>query len=68
MHAPVFQVWFLSKEEPCHWDSGLAVTLGDCDWLVLLLLWGRTSEPHWRPPAAAGHRSGWHHSILTGWH
>ena len=62
----VFQVWFLCKEEPSDWYSGLAFTLGDCDWLLFLLLWSRTSEPHWRPPAVAGHRSGRHHPFLAG--
>lgn len=62
----VFQVWLLSTEESSNWYSGLAVTLGDCDWLVFLLLWGGAAEPHWRPPAVAGHRSGWRHPVPTG--
>lgn len=62
----VFQVWLLSKEEPSNRYPGLAVTLGDCDWLLFLLLWGGASEPHWRPPAVASHCSGWHHPFPTG--
>lgn len=61
-----FQVRLLGKEEPSDWHSGLAVALGDCDRLVFLLLRGGASEPHRRPPAVAGHRSGWYHPILTG--
>ena len=62
----LFQVWSLSKDEPGDWYPGLAITMGDCDWLVFLLLWGGASEPHRRPPAVAGHRSGRHYPILTG--
>lgn len=62
----LFQVWLLSKEEPGDWYSGLAIALGNCDRLLFLLLWGGAPEPHWRPPAVAGHRSGWYCPILTG--
>lgn len=62
----VFQVWLLGKEEPSNWCSGLAISLGDCDWLIFLLLWGGASKSYWRPPAITGHSSGWHHPVLTG--
>lgn len=62
----MLQVWFLSKDETCHQHSGLAITVGDCDWLIFFLLRGRTAKPYWCPPAVAGHCSRRHHSFLTG--
>lgn len=51
-----FQVWFLSENDASDWCSRLAVPVGDCDWLVFLLLRRGAAELDWRPPSAAGHR------------
>lgn len=44
----------------------MALALGHCDWLVLLLLWGGATEPDRRPPPVAGHRAGRHRTFLAG--
>lgn len=40
--------------------------MGDCDWLVFLLLWCGVAELDWCPPSLAGHCPWWHHPFLTG--
>ena len=58
--ATTLQVWRLCEAEPCDWHAVLAVTVGDCDWLVLLLLWGGASELDRRAAPTAGHLTRWH--------
>lgn len=49
------QIWGLCQEELGDWNSGMAFSMGDRDWLLLLLLWGRAAESYWCPSSAAGH-------------
>lgn len=65
MH-PLYQVWRLSEEELSDWHFILALSVGDCDWFIFLLLRGRSAEPHWCPSAATGHRTRWHCAFLGG--
>lgn len=60
------QIWRLCQREPCNRHVILAVTLGHCDWLVLLVLRGGPAEFDWRPTPAAGHCTRWHCAFLTG--
>lgn len=60
------QIWGLSEREPCYRHTIMAITLGYCDWLILLLLWGGATKFDWRPTPAAGHRARRHCTFLTG--
>lgn len=62
-----FQVWRLGEREPCHRNAVVAFSVGDCDWILLFLLWSRASESDRRSSTAAGHRAGWHCTFPAGW-
>src|SRR4029434_1274742 len=44
-------------------NVGVAVAVGDRLWLLLLHLWGGTSELDGRPSSASGHRPGRHRAL-----
>lgn len=62
-----FQVWWLGEREPCHRNAVVAFSVGNCDWILLFLLWSRASESDRRSSAAAGHCAGWHRTFPAGW-
>lgn len=61
-----YQVWRFSEEQLSDWYFIMALSMGYCDWLVLLVLRGRSAESHRRPSVAAGHCSRWHRAFLGG--
>lgn len=44
----------------------MAFSVGNRDWLLLLLLWGRAAEPHWCPSPVAGHSTRWDRTLSAG--
>lgn len=55
-----------SPRELGDWHVGLAVTVGDCDWLLLLYLWGGAAEFDRSSSSPAGHRQGQHRARPSG--
>lgn len=49
------EVWRVCKWQSCHWDSGLAFSLGDSDWFFLLNMWCWSPESHWGSSFNAGY-------------
>lgn len=62
----LLQVRGRGEQEPGGGDAVLALALGHRHRLLLLHLRGGAAEPHWGPPAAAGHRQGQHHPLPLG--
>lgn len=60
------KVWRRGAWKPGNWHFSLAVTLGDCDWLLFLNVWGGASESDWSATSPAGHRQRQHRSSSTG--
>lgn len=58
-HVHLPQVWRGSQWQPGHWYLGVAIPVGDCNWLLLLHLWSGASELDGRPASHAGHLQGW---------
>lgn len=62
----LLKVWRGSPREFGDWYVGLAVTMGDRDWLLLLHLRGRPAESDRSSPSPAGHRQGRHRARPSG--
>lgn len=62
----LLQVWGRSPRELSDRHVGLAVAVGDCDWLLLLHLRSGTAEFDRSSPSSAGHRQRQHRACSAG--